>query len=138
MFSDSHNEACLGRSCTLEPTYLYNIYDGVFRTPRGRFFQARFLDNLEGAINTERLLRLRKALGEVFPTADLYGIAHGTYSAGGEISSMEGRPREGVDVHRRVRYFLCLTDETPPLRRWPMSLDPKCTYRTYVLPFKSR
>ena len=35
--------------------------------PPGAVFQARLLDNQEGA-NTERRLRLRKALGEMLPT----------------------------------------------------------------------
>ena len=64
----------------------------ISHTPGGRFFQARSLDNQEGA-NTETI-RLREALGAVFSNADLFGtdttptveiIDHGKSAQGGLV-----------------------------------------------------
>ena len=59
-------------------------------SPRpGPVLQARLLDNQKEGTNTERFVRLRKALGDV-PNADLFGT---DTIPTVEIPNMENRPR---------------------------------------------
>ena len=66
-------------------------YDGVHHSPLGAFFQDRLLDSQEEA-NTERYLRLRVTLGEMFHTPTFLAPTLRIPNAV-EMSSMENRPR---------------------------------------------
>ena len=49
----------------------------VYSHPIGAGFQkARLLDNQEGGANGERCTRLRKALGDIFPTTTIFVHRH--------------------------------------------------------------
>ena len=70
----------------------------MYITPTWGDFQARLLDNQEGA-NTDRYV-FGKALREMFPAPTIFGIAT---TPTVEISTLESRPTGGGgDVHRRV------------------------------------
>ena len=73
------------------------VYDGVHHTspPLGRFFQARLLDNQEGA-NSERYVVGKLSRRDV-SKADLVGTGD-TVPPAVEISTMEDRPRGCEDV----------------------------------------
>ena len=72
--------------------------------PSGVVFHARLLDNQDGA-NTERYARLRKALGETFPTPSLLAL---TPSQLWRRRAWKIGPG-GSDIHRRLRYFALWT-----------------------------
>ena len=67
---------------------------------RRTVFQDQFRDNQEGATAAAERMRLRKALGEMFPNADRVGTdAIPTV----EISTWGNRPRRVCHIHRRTR-----------------------------------
>ena len=72
----------------------YTVYSVQYITPPGEVFQGRLLDNPRAC--QYRTIRVRKALGEMVPNADLFGtdtiiptscgdIEHGTSAQGGLI-----------------------------------------------------
>ena len=71
--------------------------------PPGALFQARLFDNPEGA-NTERCIRLRKALGQMFATP-IFFLAPALFRVS-RYRAWKSRVPRGCDVHHRTEDVL--------------------------------